>query len=98
MADVLDVAKYALDKLGYVSTMKLQKIVFYSHAYHLVRQGLPLFDDRIEAWVNGPVVRALFQEHKGQSSLRASSAMSMKVPLATLRRLRSIMSSRASAI
>ena len=71
MADVLDVAKYALDKLGYVSTMKLQKIVFYSHAYHLVRQGLPLFDDRIEAWVNGPVVRALFQEHKGQFVISA---------------------------
>ena len=94
MADVLDVAKYALDKLGYVSTMKLQKIVFYSHAYHLVRQGLPLFDDRIEAWfaLSSKSIRA------SSSSLRASSAMSMKVPLATLRRLRSIMSSRASAI
>lgn len=71
MADVLDVAKYALDKLGYVSTMKLQKIVFYSHAYHLVHQGSPLFNDRIEAWVNGPVVRSLFQEHKGQFVISA---------------------------
>lgn len=71
MADVLDVAKYALDKLGYVSTMKLQKIVFYSHAYHLVKHGTPLFSDRIEAWVNGPVVRSLFQAHRGQFIISA---------------------------
>lgn len=33
MANVLDVASYILDQTGYVSTMKLQKLTFYSQAY-----------------------------------------------------------------
>jgi uncharacterized phage-associated protein len=64
MAYVESVAAYILDELEVASTMKLQKLVFYSQAYHLVRTGAPLFDDAIEAWVNGPVVRALFNKHR----------------------------------
>lgn len=64
MANVFDVAEFILDDLGFSSTMKLQKIVFYSHAYHLVHNGSPLIDERIEAWANGPVVPALFDKHR----------------------------------
>lgn len=66
MANVVDVANYALSKFDCVSTMKLQKIVFYSQAYHLVTRRAPLFNERIEAWVNGPVVPTLFRLHKGK--------------------------------
>lgn len=66
MADVLNVASDILSLTGEVSTMKLQKLVFYSQAYHLVRQGSLLFDDDIEAWKNGPVVHRLFNSHKGK--------------------------------
>lgn len=65
MASVLDVASYILDRTGDVSTMKLQKLVYYSQAYHLVRTGHPLFTEHIEAWANGPVVPRLFAYHKG---------------------------------
>lgn len=66
MANVVSVADYALSKFECLSTMKLQKIVFYSQAYHLVTFHAPLFEDRIEAWVNGPVAPRLFRLHRGK--------------------------------
>ena len=66
MASVNDVAQYVLNRIGYTSTMKLQKLVFYSQAYSLASTGKPLFEDRIEAWANGPVVPSLFSEHRGR--------------------------------
>lgn len=64
MANVLDVAAYILAKAGPMVAMKLQKLCYYSHAWHLVWDEHPLFADRIEAWANGPVVRALYREHR----------------------------------
>ena len=65
MANVHDVAAYILQKRGPMSAMKLQKLVYYSQAWSLVWEDRPLFDDKIQAWANGPVVRALYDEHKG---------------------------------
>lgn len=66
MAECMDVARFVLDKAGPVSTMKLQKIVFYSHAYSLVHRGTPLVPGRFEAWRNGPVLPELFRAHRGK--------------------------------
>ena len=66
MAAVVDVAIRALDQIGSVSTMKLQKLVFYSQALSLVESSSPLFQERIEAWRNGPVVPDLFRLHSGK--------------------------------
>lgn len=63
MPNVLEVADYALKQLNTSSTMKLQKIVYYSQAWHLVRYDSPLFPERIEAWVNGPVAPDLYKMH-----------------------------------
>lgn len=71
MAEVLDIAAYILDKQGSVSTMKLQKLAYYSQALHLVAYGSPLFSDPIEAWANGPVIPALFQYHRGEFVIRS---------------------------
>jgi len=49
-----------------MDTWKLQKLVYYSQAWHLVWDSEPLFDEPIEAWSNGPVVPALFREHRGR--------------------------------
>lgn len=65
MVSVFDVAEYVLSETGYVSTMKLQKLVFYSQACSLVAFGEPLFSDDFEAWANGPVCPQLFRAHKG---------------------------------
>lgn len=69
--DVFDVAKYILDKQGVMSAMKLQKLVYYSQAWSLVWDDAPLFSNRIEAWANGPVVRDLYDKHRGQYQVSA---------------------------
>ena len=62
----LDVAAYILKRAGAMSTMKLQKLVYYSQAWSLVWDEEALFKDKICAWANGPVVPALFAAHKGK--------------------------------
>lgn len=66
MANVFDCAEYILSKLGQISTMKLQKLCYYAQAWSLAWTEQPLFEERIEAWVNGPVCPPLFYAHKGR--------------------------------
>ena len=66
MATVHDVAAYVLKKCGPLTAMKLQKLVYYSQAWSLVWDEAPLFGAPIQAWANGPVVPALYSEHKGR--------------------------------
>lgn len=61
---VFDVAAYILNKKGEMSTMKLQKLVYYTQVWSLVWDEMPIFPEKIEAWANGPVVRELFDYHK----------------------------------
>jgi uncharacterized phage-associated protein len=65
MATVFDVAAYILQHQGTITTMKLQKLVYYSQAWSLVWDESPLFNEKIEAWASGPVVRELYNVHKG---------------------------------
>jgi uncharacterized phage-associated protein len=62
---VFDVAAYILEKMDTLTTMKLQKLIYYSQAWSLVWDEKPLFEENIEAWANGPVVRELFDYHRG---------------------------------
>ncbi|HEX6372095.1 MAG TPA: type II toxin-antitoxin system antitoxin SocA domain-containing protein [Longimicrobium sp.] len=71
MVSAHDVAAYILDKQGPLSAMKLQKLVYYSQAWSTVWDDKPLFSEPIEAWANGPVVRALYDVHRGQFDVRA---------------------------
>ena len=66
MLTAFDVAEYILNKKGAMTTMKLQKLVYYGQAWALVWDEEPLFHEKIEAWANGPVIRKLFESHKGQ--------------------------------
>lgn len=66
MTNVFDVAKYILRKKGRLSTMKLQKLCYYSQAWSLVWDDAPLFDEEFEAWANGPVCRELFLKTQGK--------------------------------
>jgi uncharacterized phage-associated protein len=64
--NVFDVAVYILKKTGPISAMKLQKLVYYSQAWSLVWDDAALFNEKIEAWTSGPVVRELYERHRGQ--------------------------------
>ncbi len=66
MATVFDVAQYILEQTGLITTIKLEKLVYYAQAWHLVWEETPLFDARIEAWANGPVCPRLYAKHKGE--------------------------------
>ncbi len=70
MANVFDVAEYILRKLGPMPAMKLQKLVYYSQAWSLVWDEAALFDEEIQAWANGPVVRPLYDDHRGLFTVR----------------------------
>jgi uncharacterized phage-associated protein len=70
MANVHDVAAYILRKRGEMSAMKLQKLAYYCQAWSLVWDDRPLFPEPIEAWVNGPVIPALYDQHRGVFSVR----------------------------
>jgi len=70
MASAHDVAAYIAEKRGEMSAMKLQKLVYYSQAWHLVWEEKRLFPDRIEAWANGPVVPSLYREHRGEFKVK----------------------------
>lgn len=70
MANVHDVAAYILQKQRHMSAMKLQKLVYYAQAWHLVWEDRPLFSARIEAWANGPVCPDLYAEHRGRFAIQ----------------------------
>ncbi len=72
VVSVFDVATYIMEKISRCTTMKLQKLLYYCQAWYLVWNERPLFSERIEAWANGPVIRELYQFHKGLYIISAS--------------------------
>lgn len=70
LVSIKEFARYvALSLLskGYsVSPLKLQKILYYQQAWHMVFFGRknPLFIDAPEAWVNGPVYPVIYRQYK----------------------------------
>ena len=42
--------------------MKLNKLVYYAQAWFLANFDKPLYEDDIEAWPHGPVIRDLYNE------------------------------------
>lgn len=72
-ASVFNAAKYILEKMGEMTTMKLQKLLYYCQAWSLAWEEKPLFDEDFEAWANGPVCPELFKLHKGKFVIDKSS-------------------------
>lgn len=55
-----------------VSHKKLQKLLYYVEAWHLVNFDDEILDENFEAWVHGPVIPELYQKLKefGYNNLR----------------------------
>jgi uncharacterized phage-associated protein len=47
-----------------VSPMKLLKLVFFAHGWHLAFTKQPLIQERVEAWQYGPVIPVLYHTFK----------------------------------
>ncbi|RFZ81516.1 DUF4065 domain-containing protein [Shinella sp. WSJ-2] len=60
----LDIQANDRSQFPLIDQMKLQKLVFYAHAWWLAHTGQPLFGDDIEAWPWGPVVGDIYGNFK----------------------------------
>ena len=70
---IADVAKYILETKIKMTTMKLQKLCFYIHAWYMVENSDPLFSQTFEAWANGPVSPYLYSYHRQMYSVELNS-------------------------
>jgi uncharacterized phage-associated protein len=61
----IDAADFIISQIGSMSAMKMHKLLYYSQAWTLVWTQQPLFQEEFQAWANGPVVREIFDLHKG---------------------------------
>lgn len=77
---VYDVAQAILERIGSITTLKLQKLVYYCQAWSLVWDDRPITTSHFEAWANGPVSPSLFRRHQGdflineRNNLRGNSS------------------------
>ena len=76
MISANDVAKYFIALVSeeegeLISNLKLQKLLYYAQGFSLAMLNKALFPERIEAWIHGPVVPAVYYEYKryGRSGL-----------------------------
>lgn len=68
MLSCFNVANYfirlANETGSFISNLKLQKLVYYSQAWHLAIYETPLFPEDFQAWIHGPVIPVLYQKYK----------------------------------
>lgn len=67
--NIQDIARYTILRLiqngDTICPLKLQKILYYMQAWHLVYFDKQLlFDEKPQAWVNGPVYRTVYEIYK----------------------------------
>jgi uncharacterized phage-associated protein len=69
VSKAIDVGKYFLSRVDdesgdSISNLKLQKLLYYAQGFHLAVYDEPIFLERIEAWVHGPVVPDVYYQLK----------------------------------
>lgn len=47
-----------------LTPMKIQKLVYYAHGWHLAIKGTPLINEQVEAWPFGPVIPSLYYAYR----------------------------------
>ena len=58
----------ARDRGQALTPMKVQKLVYFAHGWHLAIKGTPLIDEQVEARSYGPVIRSLHREFREYGS------------------------------
>lgn len=74
MATVFQVSDYIIFRLKHegntpLDTLKHQKLLYYVQAWRLAFTGNPLFSSNFEAWLHGPVNRAIYDRYKDSKYL-----------------------------
>lgn len=69
--DCIELSKYIIEKITKkgkgINHLKLQKLLYYIEAWHLVYADTPLIKENFEAWLHGPVVRKVWDHYKTHS-------------------------------
>jgi uncharacterized phage-associated protein len=52
-----------------VNNLKLQKLLYYAQAWHLALHDEPLFPEKFQAWMTGPVIPAMYPSRRIRSVL-----------------------------
>ena len=69
--DSIELAKYVICRMKAkgktINHLKLQKLLYYIQAWHLVYTDEPLIEDEFEAWLHGPVLRKVWNYYKRYS-------------------------------
>lgn len=47
-----------------MTNLRLQKLLYYTQAWHLALNDVPMFDDDFQAWIHGPVIPKIYGEYK----------------------------------
>lgn len=68
MAKAINVANFFIESAtsqdDKITNLKLNKLLYFAQALSLVKRGKPLFEEPIEAWSFGPVVKSIYHEFK----------------------------------
>jgi len=63
-----NVLKYILYKCTFygdiITNLKMQKILYFVYVWYLVKLKEPIFEEKFQAWPNGPVLSSVYQELK----------------------------------
>lgn len=74
-----DLADYVLECCGKMSHIKLQKLLYYVEAWHLVFFDSSLVKEKFKAWVHGPVCVSVWRKFKDQGLYGTLKPKSSKV-------------------
>lgn len=71
--DSLTIANYFISRAieqgeDGIDPLKLQKLVYNAHGWHLALTDRPLINESVEAWRYGPVIPSLYQKFKSYGS------------------------------
>ncbi len=69
MLKAIDVANFFIDasksfEEDFVTNLRVNKLIYFAQAWSLVKYDRPLFDEKIEAWTYGPVIREVYDAFK----------------------------------
>ena len=64
----VQVGNYLILKYGRICFVKLQKMVFCAHGWHLALTDEPLICEKVEAWESGPTYPSIYHKRDGLPS------------------------------
>jgi uncharacterized phage-associated protein len=70
-----------------VNNLKLQKLLYYAQAWHLALHDEPLFPEKFQAWMSGPVIPDMYWRFKrfGISDIPVPAQPAASLPESTTR-------------